>query len=398
MNQSNDFKELVRGAVEVFHPEELELRLSESRPLVIKAGFDPTAPDLHLGHTVVINKMREFQRRGHTVKFLIGDFTGMIGDPSGRNTVRTALSSDEVRENVKTYEDQVYKVLEPDKTVICFNSEWMSKMSADTLVRLASQHTVARMLERDDFSKRYANGESIAIHEFLYPLMQGYDSVAIKADLELGGTDQKFNLLIGRKLQKDHGQRPQVIMMMPILEGLDGKRKMSKSLGNYIAINDPPDEMFGKLMSVSDKLMWKYYELLSFKPRSEIARLQAMDDPLGAKLLLAGEIVARFHGIRSADSAARSFDMRFRRGEIPDDIAEFEITTRAAGVPLVSAIKSSGLTPSTAEAIRMLEQMAVRVDGERVSDRSLVLATDAHYVVQVGKRRFCRIIVRPQQS
>ena len=384
--------------MEVFHPEELDLRLSESRPLVIKAGFDPTAPDLHLGHTVVINKMREFQKRGHTVKFLIGDFTGMIGDPSGRNTMRTALSSDEVRENVRTYEEQAYKILDSDKTDICFNSGWMSKMNAEALVRLASRHTVARMLERDDFSKRYAGGEPIAIHEFLYPLIQGYDSLVMKADVELGGTDQKFNLLIGRKLQKDHGFPPQVIMTMPILEGLDGKRKMSKSLGNYIAVNDSPNEMFGKLMSVSDELMWKYYELLSFKPSGEIAGLRKMNAPFDAKLLLAGEIVARFHGVSSADAAARDFDMRFRRGEVPDDIAEFEITTGEAGVPLVGAIKSSGLTPSTAEAIRMLGQRAVRVDGERVSDRGLILAADADYVVQVGKRRFCRIIVKPEES
>ena len=395
MNQSSGFKELMRGVAEVFHPEELDRRLSESRPLVVKAGFDPTAPDLHLGHIVVIDKLREFQQRGHTVKFLIGDFTGMIGDPSGRNTMRVAPSDDQIRENVRTYEDQAYKVLDPDKTIICFNSGWMLKMEADALVKLASQHTVARMLERDDFSKRYAGGEPIAIHEFLYPLIQGYDSLIMKADVELGGTDQKFNLLLGRKVQKDHGQPPQVIMTMPILEGLDGKRKMSKSLGNYVALNDPPNEMFGKLMSVSDDLMWRYYELLSFRSRGEIAKLEAAKDPLNAKLLLAGEIVARFHDAQSADSAARSFDLRFRRGGVPDDIAEFEITTEAAGVPLVSAIKSSGLTASTAEAIRMLGQNAIRVGGERVSDRNLVLAADADYVVQVGKRRFCRIIVKP---
>lgn len=386
-------EELMRGTEEVLHREELALRLSEGRPLVVKAGFDPTAADLHLGHTVVINKMREFQSQGHAVKFLIGDFTSMIGDPSGRNIMRTPLGVDEVRENARTYEEQIYRVLDPDRTAVCFNSEWMSKMDSRGLIELASKYTVARMLERDDFSKRYAEGQPVAIHEFLYPLIQGYDSVMMKADVELGGTDQKFNLLIGRKLQKDYGQVPQVIMTMPVLEGLDGGRKMSKSLGNYIAIKDPPGEMFGKLMSVSDSLMWSYYELLSFRPPGEIADLKALNDPRNAKVLLARELVARFHGSGAADLAAQEFDARFRKRELPEDLADFRIEAGENGLPLVQAIKSAGLTPSTSEAIRMIQQRAVRIDGERVEDRNLRLAADTTCVLQVGKRRFCRLTV-----
>lgn len=395
MEQSvhSDLEELVRGTEEVFHREELESRLCAGRPLVVKAGFDPTAADLHLGHTVVVNKLRQFQERGHIVKFLIGDFTGMIGDPSGRNTMRTPLNADEVRENAKTYEEQIYRILDPAKTDICFNSEWMSKMDSRGLVELASKYTVARMLERDDFSKRYAAGQPIAVHEFLYPLIQGYDSLAMKADVELGGTDQKFNLLVGRKLQRDCGQAQQIIMTMPLLEGLDGGRKMSKSLGNYIAIKDLPGEMFGKLMSISDPLMWRYYELLSFRSRGEIAELKALDDPRNAKILLARELVTRFHDSESADLAAKEFDARFRRGAVPDDLAECRIEAGEEGMALVKAIKLAGLTLSTAEAIRMVQQGAVRVDGERVEDRNLRLAAGTTCVVQVGKRRFCRLVV-----
>lgn len=385
---------LTRGAEEVFHPRELEALLREGRPLVVKAGFDPTAPDLHLGHTVLINKLREFQVRGHAVKFLIGDFTGMIGDPSGRDVTRAPLTAEEVKANARTYEEQIYKILDPDQTEICFNSRWMSGMSARELIGLASKHTVARMLERDDFSKRYAEERPIGVHEFLYPLIQGYDSVAMKADVELGGTDQKFNLLMGRKLQKDHGQPPQVIMTMPILEGLDGGRKMSKSLGNYVGLNDPPNEMFGKIMSVSDDLMWRYYELLSFRPDGEVAALRRTDNPRDAKAALAAEIVARFHGRKAAEAAASDFDARFRRGGVPDDVAACELEAGEEGLPLVKALKSAGLTPSTAEAIRLIQQGGVKVGGERVEDRDLKLAPGGDYVVQVGKRRFCRIVVK----
>ncbi len=389
----SDVKELLRGAAEVFQREELERRLRERRPLVIKAGFDPTAPDLHLGHTVVINKLREFQLRGHRIKFLIGDFTGMIGDPSGRNVMRAPLSAEEIRDNAKTYARQIYKILDPDETEICFNSEWASCLSAKELVELASKYTVARMLERDDFGKRYAGGQPIAVHEFLYPLMQGYDSVAMKADVELGGTDQKFNLLIGRKLQKDYAQAPQVIITMPLLEGLDGVRKMSKSLDNCIGVDDLPHEMFGKIMSLSDELMWRYYELLSFKPHAEIAALKLADNPRDAKAALAGEIVTRFHDANAAVAAARDFDTRFRRGGVPDDVKTCELEAGEDGLALVAALKASGLTPSTAEAVRMVGQGAVRVDGARVEDRHLKLGAGG-YVVQVGKRRFCRVVVK----
>ncbi len=389
----SDIEELLRGAEEVVRREELAERLRAGRALVVKAGFDPTAPDLHLGHTVVINRLREFQKQGHAVKFLIGDFTGMIGDPSGRNVMRTPLTAEEVMENARTYEQQIYKILDPDKTEICFNSKWMSGMSSQELVKLASKYTVARMLERDDFSKRYADEQPIAVHEFLYPLIQGYDSVALRADVELGGTDQKFNLLIGRKLQKDYGQTPQIIMTMPILEGLDGTRKMSKSLDNYIGISDPPNEMFGKIMSVSDELMWHYYELLSFRPQDEIADLRRADNPRDAKQALAKELVARFHGAQAAEAAIRDFDTRFRQGGVPDEIEVRELEAGRDGLPLVKALKSAGLTPSTAEAIRMIQQGAVRVDGERIEDRDLKFAAGGDYVVQVGKRRFCRLLI-----
>ena len=395
MNVSSNggIEELIRGAEEVLQPEELEARLRAGRPLVVKAGFDPTAPDLHLGHTVLINKLREFQVRGHAVKFLIGDFTGMIGDPSGRDVTRAPLTAEEVKANAQTYEEQIYKILDPARTEICFNSKWASGMSSRDLVGLASKYTVARMLERDDFSKRYTEGRPIGVHEFLYPLIQGYDSVAMKADVELGGTDQKFNLLVGRKLQKDYGQVPQIIMTMPILEGLDGVQKMSKSLGNYIGVNDPPNEMFGKIMSVSDDLMWRYYELLSFKSSGEIDAIKRADNPRDAKAALAGELVARFHGAEAAEAAALDFDARFRRGDVPDDLAVCRLEAGEEGLLLVKALKSAGLTPSTAEAIRMVQQGGVKVDGARVEDRNLRLAPGGDYVVQVGKRRFCRVVV-----
>ena len=395
MNVSSNggIEELIRGAEEVLQPEELEARLRADRPLVVKAGFDPTAPDLHLGHTVLINKLREFQVRGHAVKFLIGDFTGMIGDPSGRNVTRAPLTAEEVKANAQTYEEQIYKILDPARTEICFNSKWTSGMSSRDLVGLASKYTVARMLERDDFSKRYTEGQPIGVHEFLYPLIQGYDSVVMKADVELGGTDQKFNLLVGRKLQKDYGQAPQIIMTMPILEGLDGVQKMSKSLGNYVGVNDPPNEMFGKIMSVSDDLMWRYYELLSFKSSGEIDAIKRADNPRDAKAALAGELVARFHGAEAAEAAALDFDARFRRGDVPDDLAVCRLEAGEEGLLLVKALKSAGLTPSTAEAIRMVQQGGVKVDGARVEDRNLRLAPGGDYVVQVGKRRFCRVVV-----
>ncbi len=395
MNVSSNggIEELIRGAEEVLQPEELEARLRADRPLVVKAGFDPTAPDLHLGHTVLINKLREFQVRGHAVKFLIGDFTGMIGDPSGRNVTRAPLTAEEVKANAQTYEEQIYKILDPARTEICFNSKWTSGMSSRDLVGLASKYTVARMLERDDFSKRYTEGQPIGVHEFLYPLIQGYDSVVMKADVELGGTDQKFNLLVGRKLQKDYGQAPQIIMTMPILEGLDGVQKMSKSLGNYVGVNDPPNEMFGKIMSVSDDLMWRYYELLSFKSSGEIDAIKRADNPRDAKAALAGELVARFHGAEAAEAAALDFDARFRRGDVPDDLAVCRLKAGEEGLLLVKALKSAGLTPSTAEAIRMVQQGGVKVDGARVEDRNLRLAPGGDYVVQVGKRRFCRVVV-----
>ena len=388
----NNMEELLRGSEEVFQKEELEERLLKGRPLIVKAGFDPTAPDLHLGHTVVINKLREFQNQGHVVRFVIGDFTGLIGDPSGRNTMRPPLTREEVEANARSYTEQIYKILAPEQTEICFNSKWAANMSSQELIQLASKYTVARMLERDDFSKRYADGQPIVIHEFLYPLMQGYDSVMLRADVELGGTDQKFNLLIGRKLQKDYGQPPQIIMTMPILEGLDGKQKMSKSLGNYIGISEPADEIFGKIMSLSDELMWRYYELLSFKSTGEIEALQKADRPRDAKAALAAEIVTRFHDARAAAAAAQSFDTRFRQDGVPDEMPLCELEVDGDGLPLVKALKSSSLTPSTAEGIRMIEQGAVRVGGERVVDRNLKL-TAGEYVVQVGKRRFCRIVV-----
>jgi tyrosyl-tRNA synthetase len=386
-----------RGTDEILLESELVKKLEEGRPLRIKAGFDPTAPDLHLGHTVLINKLRQFQDLGHDVMFLIGDFTGMIGDPSGKSATRPALTPEDVKANADTYKEQVFKILDPEKTRVMFNSEWMSKFSAADMVQLAARHTVARMLERDDFSRRYKGGQSIAIHEFLYPLVQGYDSVAMEADVELGGTDQKFNLLVGRELQKQYGQTPQVVLTMPILEGLDGVQKMSKSLNNYIGINEAPDEMFGKLMSVSDELMWRYFELLSFRPVDEINQFRKEIDegknPRDIKFLLASEIVARFHSEQLAEQAQAAFIARFQKGAIPDEMPEITLSGDSEGLPIGTVLKDSGLTKSTSEAFRMIGQGAVKVDGERVDDRNYLLEKSGPYVIQVGKRKFSRVTI-----
>ncbi|MBK1680837.1 tyrosine--tRNA ligase [Rhodocyclus tenuis] len=383
-----------RGAEELLVEAELVEKLKSGRPLRIKAGFDPTAPDLHLGHTVLLNKLRHFQELGHHVMFLIGDFTGMIGDPSGKNTTRPPLTREQILENAKTYQEQVFKILDPQLTEICFNSAWIEPLGAAGMLRLASTHTVARMLERDDFAKRYAGGQPIAIHEFLYPLCQGYDSVAMRADVELGGTDQKFNLLVGRELQKHYGQAPQCVLMMPLLVGLDGVNKMSKSLGNYVGISEAPREIFGKLMSVSDELMWRYYELLSFRSLAEIAALRGEvregRNPRDAKVALAQEIVARFHGQQAADDALSDFEARFRHGGVPDDIDEVSLSG-AGPWPLAQVLKQAGLSASTSEALRMIDQGGVRVDGEKINDRGLALAGSGPFVLQVGKRRFARI-------
>jgi tyrosyl-tRNA synthetase len=389
-------QELKRGSDEILVESELEERLSTGKRLRIKAGFDPTAPDLHVGHTVLINKMRQFQNFGHEVVFLIGDFTGMIGDPTGKNATRPPLTRDEVIENARTYEEQIFKILDPEKTLVMFNSSWMSGMDAADLIQLAAKHTVARMLERDDFNKRYAQGQAIAIHEFLYPLVQGYDSVAMKADVELGGTDQKFNLLVGRQLQQAYGQPPQIVLTMPLLEGLDGVQKMSKSLGNYVGITDEPGEMFGKLMSVSDDLMWRYFELLSFRPSSEIDGLrQSVADgrnPRDVKFELAREIVARFHGEQAAEAAQAGFVSRFRDGAMPDDMAEVSLQCPEGGFGLADVLRQASLTASNSEAFRMIAQGAVRVDGDRVEDRGMRLGAGT-YVLQVGKRRFARVMI-----
>ncbi len=386
---------IARGCEEILLKDELIEKLKQGRSLRIKAGFDPTAPDLHLGHTVLINKLRQFQTLGHEVMFLIGDFTGMIGDPTGKNSTRPPLTRDEVIDNAKTYEEQIFKILEPEKTLVMFNSSWMNGMSAADLIQLAARHTVARMLERDDFHKRYASGAPIAIHEFLYPLIQGYDSVVMKADVELGGTDQKFNLLVGRELQKQYGQEPQVVITMPILEGLDGMQKMSKSLGNYIGINEPPEEMFGKLMSISDDLMWRYLELLSFRPMEEIRRWREEvaqgANPRDVKIRLAEELVERFHGAAAARKAHEVFVARFRHGALPEHIPEVELKTSPEGMPLANLLKDAGLTASTSEALRMIKQGAVRIDGERVEDRTILLPSGSEHVFQVGKRRFARV-------
>ncbi|HHL45967.1 MAG TPA: tyrosine--tRNA ligase [Gammaproteobacteria bacterium] len=391
-----------RGCEEILLENALVDKLKQGRPLRIKAGFDPTAPDLHLGHTVLINKLRQFQDLGHEVMFLIGDFTGMIGDPTGKNSTRPPLSRDEVIENAKSYEQQIFKILEPEKTLVMFNSSWMNGMSAADLIQLAARHTVARMLERDDFHNRYTRGAAIAIHEFLYPLIQGYDSVAMKADVELGGTDQKFNLLVGRELQKQYGQEPQVVITMPILEGLDGVQKMSKSLNNYIGISDPPEEMFGKLMSVSDELMWRYLELLSFRPMSEIARwreeVEEGANPRDVKIRLAEELVGRFHGSEAAVKAHETFVSRFRHGELPEELPQVVLTIDSDSLPIANLLKEAGLTASTSEALRMIKQRAVRIDGERIEDRGLAIPSGSTHVFQVGKRRVAEVQLQNRAS
>jgi tyrosyl-tRNA synthetase len=395
--------ELRRGAEEILRDDELEDRLGAGRPLRIKAGFDPTAPDLHLGHTVLLNKMRQFQEFGHEIIFLIGDFTGMIGDPSGKSATRPALTPDEVSANAKTYEEQVYKILDPEKTRLEFNSKWMGDLDAKVLIELAAKHTVARMLERDDFQKRYASGKAIAIHEFLYPLVQGYDSVALKADVELGGTDQKFNLLVGRQLQQAYGQPPQVVLTMPLLEGLDGVNKMSKSLDNYIGITDAPGDMFGKLMSVSDDLMWRYFELLSFRPLRDIddfrTRVKEGGNPRDVKYLLADEIVTRFHDAAAAEKAKQDFIDRHRHGATPDEMDERVISSAEATLDIGPVLREVGLTSSSSEALRMVNQGAVRIDGERVEDAKVPLKVDGvPKVIQVGKRRFARVTLAPAEE
>jgi tyrosyl-tRNA synthetase len=397
MTIAEQLAQIKRGAEEILVEAELVQRLESGRPLRVKAGFDPTAPDLHLGHTVLINKLRQFQDMGHEVLFLIGDFTGMIGDPTGKNVTRKPLTREDVLQNAATYEHQIYKILDPEKTTVMFNSQWMGEMSAADLIHVAAKHTVARMLERDDFSKRYAGNQPIAIHEFLYPLVQGYDSVAMKSDVELGGTDQKFNLLVGRELQKHYGQKPQVILTMPILEGLDGVQKMSKSLNNYIGIDEPAEEMFGKLMSISDDLMWRYFELLSFRPLAEIGRLKSEVEeganPRDIKFQLGREIVARFHGQTAATAAQDAFVARFQKGALPDEMPELVLASQDGVIVIANLLKDAGLTGSTSEAYRMIKQGAVRIDGERISDRGLGIEAGNTHVFQVGKRRFARVTV-----
>ena len=386
-----------RGTDALLIEAELVEKLKRGRPLRVKAGFDPTAPDLHLGHTVLINKMRHFQELGHQILFLIGDFTGMIGDPSGKNATRPPLSREQIMENAKTYQEQVFKILDPEKTEICFNSAWMEGLGSAGMIRLASLQTVARMLERDDFAKRYGSNQPIAIHEFLYPLCQGYDSVAMKADVELGGTDQRFNLLMGRELQKHYGQHPQCVLMMPLLEGLDGVNKMSKSLGNYIGISEAPKEIFGKTMSVSDTLMWRYYDLLSFRSTAEIEGLkrdvEGGRNPRDVKVMLAQELVARFHGALAAEEALADFEARFQRNAIPDDIPQVNVVAGREGMPLFQVLKQAGLTGSTSEAMRMIEQGAVKLNGERADDKGLLLKAGETVVMQVGKRKFASVVL-----
>ena len=395
----DQLKVIKRGCDELLVEAELIEKLKLGRPLRIKLGMDPTAPDLHIGHTVVINKLRQFQDLGHHVQFLIGDFTGMIGDPTGKNATRPPLSREQIAANASTYKAQVFKILDPERTEILFNSEWCDKLGSAGMIRIASTYTVARMLERDDFSKRYQGNQPIAIHEFLYPLMQGYDSVAMKSDVELGGTDQKFNLLVGRELQKHHGQPAQCILTMPLLEGLDGVNKMSKSMGNYIGITEAPTDMFGKLMSVSDELMWRYLNLLSFESLETIAgwkaEVQAGRNPRDIKVLLAKEIITRFHSRADADRAEADFDARFRQGALPEDIPDVVLPSGGKPVPIAQVLKAAGLNASTSEALRMIEQGGIRMDGERVSDKALQLAPGTTVVLQVGKRKFARVTVTP---
>jgi len=394
---SQAFAELKRGAEEILVEDELLAKLKAGKPLKIKAGFDPTAPDLHLGHTVLINKLRQFQLQGHEVIFLIGDFTGMIGDPTGKNVTRKPLTKEDVLANAETYKEQVFKILDPAKTTVAFNSTWMEKLGAAGMLQLASRQTVARMMERDDFKKRYANGQAIAIHEFMYPLVQGWDSVALQADVELGGTDQKFNLLMGRELQKSEGQRPQTVLMMPLLEGLDGVQKMSKSLGNYIGITDNPSDMFGKIMSISDVLMWRYYELLSFKPLAEIESyktdIENGKNPRDVKIDLAKELIARFHDEAAAQAAHDEFINRFQKGAMPDEMPEIELAPEGGEIAIANLLKEVGLVGSTSDAYRMIKQGAAKIDGEKITDKSLIVASGSKAVYQVGKRKFARVSV-----
>ncbi len=396
MSELDDALEIIkRGADDILIEDELIERLKGGKPLKIKAGFDPTAPDLHLGHTVLINKLRQFQDLGHEILFLIGDFTAMIGDPTGKSATRSPLSRDQVIANAQSYEQQIYKILDPEKTLVMFNSSWMSTMDAAELIQLAGKHTVARMLERDDFSKRYNGGQPIAIHEFLYPLIQGYDSVAMQADIELGGTDQKFNLLVGRQLQEQYGQKPQVVLTMPILEGLDGVQKMSKSLGNYIGINEPANEIFGKVMSISDQLMWRYFELLSFRPMAEIQGLQQAVDagknPRDIKFILAEELVDRFYQVGAGKAAREEFISRFQKGAMPDKIDEKSVLTTDGRIAIGNLLKEAGLVVSTSEAMRMIKQGAVKIDGELVSDPKTMVSQNSVHIYQVGKRRFAKV-------
>lgn len=395
MSLNDDIALLTRGTDEVIKAEELEAQLKSKKKLRVKAGFDPTAPDLHIGHTVLINKLRQFQDLGHEVIFLIGDFTGMIGDPTGKNITRKPLTREQVLENAQTYKDQVYKILDPDKTTVKFNSSWINVLSPQDMIKLAAQYNVARMLERDDFNKRFKNEQSIAIHEFMYPLLQGYDSVALQADIELGGTDQKFNLLMGRHLQNAYGQKPQVVMTLPLLEGLDGVQKMSKSLNNYIGIDESAESIFGKIMSISDDLMWRYFDLLSFKSNQEISQFK--DDvstgknPRDIKFELAMEIVARFHDAKQAQNALDSFRSQFQKGNMPEHIDELTLTTEDGEMGIAHILKNSQLCPSTSDAIRMVKQGAVKIDGEKISDPKQLFKADLTAVFQVGKRKFKRI-------
>ena len=389
---------IARGTDEITKVDELEERLKLGRPLRVKVGFDPSAPDLHIGHTVVINKMRQFQDLGHTVIFLIGDFTGLIGDPTGKNVTRKPLTPEQIQENAETYAKQVFKILDPEKTEVRFNSEWLSQLGSDGMVRLAAKYTVARMLERDDFEKRYKNNQPIAIHEFLYPLAQGYDSVMLECDVEMGGTDQKFNLHVGRHLQQHYDQSPQVIITLPLLEGLDGVQKMSKSLGNYVGITEPPGEMFGKLMSISDELMWRYFDLLSFRSNEEIADLKADmtggRNPRDIKFLLCEEIIERFHSREAAVVAREEFISRFQRGQMPEDIPEKSLETAGEGIGIATALSKCGMTSSNSEAFRMIAQGGVKIDGEKISDRTLWLDPGFTGILQVGKRKFCKATIK----
>ena len=396
-DMNEQMAELARGAQDLLLPAQLEKKLARGKPLKVKAGFDPTAPDLHLGHTVLINKMRQFQQFGHEVIFLIGDFTGMIGDPTGRNATRPPLTSEEIQVNARTYQEQVFKILDPQRTRIEFNSRWLGSMPAPEFVKIAAHYTVARMLERDDFAKRYKSGQPISVHEFLYPIAQGYDSVVLRADVELGGTDQRFNLLVGRHLQEQYGQEPQIVLTMPLLEGLDGVNKMSKSLGNYIAINDAPDEMFGKVMSISDVLMWRYFELLSFRPLADIAGLkraiQEGRNPRDVKFELARELVARFHDAAAAERAQANFLARFAQKALPTDLPTIRVETAEDGVGLITALTTAQLVSSGSEARRKTAEGAVRIDGEKITDAATRLRVGSDCILQVGPRRFAHIVV-----